>query len=92
MVGNGNDGKTITQMILDQVQQNQVSIVQLDDKVDRKIDVIHGRLNTQDTERAQLVARVAECARRVNWAYVILGSVILAILGAALKAALTGGI
>lgn len=84
-------------MILAQTQSNAAAIVRLDDKLDRKIDLIHGRITHESEERGELTKEVG-CLRgklsqilsRINWVYVILGGFFLSVAGAVVTVLLKG--
>jgi hypothetical protein len=78
------DQDTIIQMILDQVRGTRQDVKDLHHKIDRKIDQIHGRITQESNERIKMSERLHGLVIRVNWIYVILGGVIVAVIVAAL--------
>ena len=98
----GNDGKTIHEMILGQVQDNRRAIGALDLKLDAKIGDVHGRLNRgvetctkrintiEQKQAAQFVTNKG-LAGRVRWLVWAVSAIGLTILGAVVGLTIGGG-
>jgi hypothetical protein len=91
------DNGKMLEVILEEVRFCRGSITTLDDKLDRKIDIVHSRITQESGERATLATQVSCQAgkirglvSRINWVYVILGGFFLAVVGAALALVFKG--
>lgn len=91
------NGKML-EVILHEVRDNRKAIRSLDDKVDRKIDIVHSRVTQEAKERSELGTEVG-CLRgkisgmisRINWLYIIIGGLSITGAGAVVTFLLTKG-
>lgn len=76
------------EVILDEIRENRKAVVDLDNKVDRKIDILHGRVTQESANRGELEkevgcirGKIAGIISRINWLYVIIGGLVVTCAG-----------
>lgn len=91
------DNGKMLEVILEEVRFCRSCIGDVNEKLDRKIDIVHGRITQEAGERAVLSNKVScqdgkirGLVSRINWVYVILGGFFLAVVGAALALVFKG--
>ena len=86
------------EVILNEVRDNRKAIRDIDNKLDRKIDLVHGRITQESADRAELGKEVG-CLRgkisgaisRINWLYVIIGGGFITGIGTVVTYLITKG-
>lgn len=88
----------LLEVILDEVRDSRKAVALLDDKLDRKVDILHGRITQESGCRGELEKEVG-CIRgklagivsRINWLYVIIGGLIVTCAGVVVTFIVTKG-
>lgn len=96
------NGKTVQDLMIKQLDGIEDSIRDLDTKVDRKMDLlhqrvteentaIHNRITLEETKRIKTDVTMGSLVARVNWLYVIAGGLVVTFAGTVAAVILSTG-